>query len=103
MTHGFSSSGSLIGRYVFCDLSLLFNCESGIDEVATIIDPQSQTGIVCLFHWGYPDPVARWGFGEKYQIRIPMMAEWWHEATDHCRKMASDYEAWQKASSLEGG
>jgi hypothetical protein len=27
----YSSSGSLIGRKIFADLSLLFNCEPGID------------------------------------------------------------------------
>lgn len=63
---------SMDNKYLWLDLSMLFNCDAGLDDVATCL----QNGeIVCCFNWKFPDDDKK--YFERI-VRIPY-EKWWGE------------------------
>ena len=86
-------------RYLWCDLSLFFNCQKGIDKVATSISYDGRN-ILCLFNWFFEGKEHSYGCNfDKYGIVIPAdndLLEWWGMCVNDCVNWYADYMKWHK-------
>lgn len=75
-------------RYLWLDLSLLFNVEPGVGEVATY---RQDGALVCLFNWHFEDGPSYPHFDKI--VTVPY-GEWWSELFREGREYNRRYREW---------
>lgn len=82
----YSVASPQTANYLWCDLSMFFNCPSGIEEVRTFL----KNDVLNVLFFKEEEICA------SYVYQIPGMFDWFHQRANESVEHWLEYERWRK-------